>query len=291
MKIYQVSQGNNTIPVSLTENQFNTFVLPHLSEGKRGPKPKLSLYKIFTYILILLYTGMQWKSLPIAANANGENEIHYTSIYRVFCRWATDGSLQYFFENSVKTLNDNNLLDTDILHGDGTTTAAKKGGDVIGYSGHKHIKGEKIVAIVDRNANVIAPFIVAPANKHESPLFSNAFQHLKRISKSVGFTLKNVVMSLDSAYDSFKNRKQIFNAGMIPNIKENPRNRQKNKPGPERFFKESIFKERFQTVERTFAWEDKFKRLLIRFERISLYHLGMKHIAYALINLRHFCNA
>lgn len=291
MKIPSFSQVNNIIPVSLTENQFNLFVLPHLSEGKRGPKPKLSLYKIFAYILILLYTGMQWKSLPIATNENGKNEIHYTSIYRFFCRWAADGSLQYFFENSVKKLNDNDLLDTSILHGDGTTTAAKKGGDVLGYSGHKHIKGEKIVAIVDRNANVIAPFVVAPANKHESPLFSSSFQHLKRIAKNVGFCLKNAVMSLDSAYDSYKNRKQIFNAEMIPNIKENPRNRQKNKPGPERIFKESIFKERFQTVERTFAWEDKFKRLLLRFERISLYHLVMKHIAYALINLRHFCNA
>ncbi|MBA3723253.1 MAG: IS5 family transposase [Parachlamydiaceae bacterium] len=291
MKIHPFSQGNNTIPVSLTENQFNTFVLPHLSEGKRGPKPKLSLYKIFTYILILLYTGMQWKSLPIAANANGENEIHYTSIYRVFCRWATDGSLQYFFENSVKKLGDNDLLDTEILHGDGTTTAAKKGGDLIGYSGHKHQKGEKIVAIVDRNANVIAPFVVAPANKHESPLFPEAFQGLKQIAKKVGFSIKNTVMSLDSAYDSYKNRKLIFNAGMIPNIKENKRNRQKNKPGPKRIYQEYIFKERFQTVERAFAWEDKFKRLLIRFERISIYHLGMKHIAYALINLRHFCNA
>ncbi len=77
---------------------------------------------------------------------------------------------------------------------------------------------------------------------------------------------------------------------MIPNIKENKRNRQKNKPGPKRIYQESIFKDRFQTVERAFAWEDKFKRLLIRFERISIYHLGMKNIAYAMINLRHFCN-
>jgi len=28
-------------------------------------------------------------------------------------------------------------LDTSVIHGDGTTTSAKKGGDNIGYSGHK----------------------------------------------------------------------------------------------------------------------------------------------------------
>ena len=42
-------------------------------------------------------------------------------------------------------------------------------------------------------------------------------------------------------------------------------------------------------VERTFAWEDKFKRLLLRFERVPQRHYGMKVLAYTLINLREFC--
>ena len=42
-------------------------------------------------------------------------------------------------------------------------------------------------------------------------------------------------------------------------------------------------------VERTFAWEDTFKRLLLRFERIQQRHYGMKLLAYTLINLRAFC--
>jgi hypothetical protein len=44
-------------------------------------------------------------------------------------------------------------------------------------------------------------------------------------------------------------------------------------------------------VERTFAWEDKFKRLLLRFEFKQQRHYGMKLMAYTLINLRHFCGA
>jgi transposase len=42
-------------------------------------------------------------------------------------------------------------------------------------------------------------------------------------------------------------------------------------------------------VERTFAWEDKVKRVLLRFERIQQRHYGMKLLAYTLINLRSFC--
>jgi hypothetical protein len=44
-------------------------------------------------------------------------------------------------------------------------------------------------------------------------------------------------------------------------------------------------------VERTFAWEDKFKRLLLRFEFIQQRHYGMKLMAYTLINLRRVCGA
>jgi len=32
-------------------------------------------------------------------------------------------------------------------------------------------------------------------------------------------------------------------------------------------------------VDRTFAWEDKFKRLLLRFEHIQQRHFGMKLLA------------
>jgi hypothetical protein len=44
-------------------------------------------------------------------------------------------------------------------------------------------------------------------------------------------------------------------------------------------------------VERPFAWEDKFKRLLLRFGYMQQRHFGMKLMAYTLINLREFCGA
>ena len=45
----------------------------------------------------------------------------------------------------------------------------------------------------------------------------------------------------------------------------------------------------FVLRERVFAWEDKFKRLLLRFETKQKRHLGFKLIAFILINLREFC--
>jgi hypothetical protein len=95
-------------------------------------------------------------------------------------------------------------------------------------------------------------------------------------------------LNLDGGFDSTRNRKCIFNAGLIPNIPENPRNRKHPKRGRKRLFNAAIHALRMR-VERTFAWEDKFKRLLLHFERIQQRHYGMKLMAYTLINLRRFC--
>jgi len=120
-------------------------------------------------------------------------------------------------------------------------------------------------------------------------LFPEGLKALKRVAKAVGVDLQGTYLNLDGDFDSARNRKCIFNAGMIPNIKENPRSRTRPKRGRKRLFNAAIHALRLR-VERTFAWEDKFKRLLLRFERIQQRHYGMKLMAYTLINLRAFCS-
>jgi len=278
------------IPVQLSETEFNELILPHLSMPKRGPKCKLGYYRVFNLILWLLYTGMQWKSLPVPKDHDGKAEIHYTTVYKVFAKWADDGSLEHAFIASVGHLSDHHRLDLNVLHGDGTNTVAKKGGDGIGYSGYKHQKGEKVIAIIDNHGYVLSPLPVAPVNEADMVLLPDALRVLKRVAKLLGWDLKGAYLNLDGGFDSKHNRKVIFNAGMIPNIKKNPRNRKTTKRGRKRLFNQAIHRLRDQ-VERTFAWEDKFKRLLMRFERIQRRHYAMKLMAYTMINVRHFCGA
>src|SRR5256885_3283888 len=115
------------IPVQLSASEFTAFILPHLSMPKRGPKCKLGYYRVFNLILWMLYTGMQWKCLPVPTDAQGKPAIHYTTIYKVFAKWADDGSLWQAFVASVRHLAAAQQLDTSVLHGDGTNTVAKKG--------------------------------------------------------------------------------------------------------------------------------------------------------------------
>jgi hypothetical protein len=69
------SRHGQAIPTQLNLGLFEEFVLPHLSIGSRGPAPNLGLFKIFNYILQLLYLGCQWKELPIEKDGEGRPEM------------------------------------------------------------------------------------------------------------------------------------------------------------------------------------------------------------------------
>jgi transposase len=224
-------QPRQGIPTNLSVAQFEQFVLPHLSKGRRGPATKLGWHTIFNYILRLLYLGCQWKELPIEKDRQGRPEIHYTRIYRAFRRWQADGCFDAIFEGSVFRLGQDDRLDITVIHGDGTTTAAKKGGDNLGFSGHKKVKGDKVVVFCDRHCNVIAPFVAARGNRNESPLLREALPQLTRIARAVGLDLRGTIVSLDGVYDCRQNRKAIFNRDMVPNINSNSRGRKRPKRG------------------------------------------------------------
>jgi hypothetical protein len=80
-----------------------------------------------------------------------------------------------------------------------------------------------------------------------------------------------------------------FNREMIPYISENPRGRKAPKRGRKLRFDPAIFEAHFRTMERVFAWEDRCRRLLLRFTRLSPVHYASKTLAYTMISLRHYC--
>jgi len=232
----------------------------HTQEYTTCPKTSigtaLGYYRVINLILWVLYTGMQWKCLPVPTDSQGKAAIHYTTVYKVFAKWADDGSLWQAFVASVRHLAAEKHLDLSILHGDGTNTMAKKGGDGIGYSGYTHQTGEKVIAMTDNHGDVLSPLPVAPVNETDMVLLPEGLQALKKVATQVGLDLRDAYVNLDAGFDSTYHRKCMFNAGMIPNITENPRNRKRTKRGRKRLFNAAFHALRTR-VDRTFAWEDK----------------------------------
>ncbi len=114
-----------TIPVSLTEQQFATYIEPHLSKAKRGYVSKQPLYQIFNYVLYALHTGCQWEELPITRDQHNQPLMSWQVPRYHFYKWSKDGSLERLFQAGVLEIR--YQLNLSILNLDGSHSAAKKG--------------------------------------------------------------------------------------------------------------------------------------------------------------------
>ncbi len=169
---------------------------------------------------------------------------------------------------------------------DGSHTIAKKGGLGVSYQGRKKAKTSNLLSICEGQGYVIACLGLRPGHHHDAFEITPALQSAFKSLKCLGLNIAGALFHADPAFDTKATRKTCFNHHLRPNIKENPRGRKTAKRGRPRGFDEQAYKRRF-VAERSFAWGDKFKSLLIRFEREDTYFLGAHHIAFALINLRH----
>jgi len=276
----------STIPVSLTEKQFERHISPHLSKAKRGYVSKIPLYKIFNYILYKLHTGCQWRKIAIEKVVGDPEkyEISPDAVYYHFRKWSRDGSLKKVWIGSIEIILAE--IDMSAISLDGTHTLAKKGGESVVYQGRKKAKTSNILPIVDAQGYILASTGIIAGNHND--LF-NIRTHLQEAFKQIrllGLKLKGSYFNADAGFDSRDVRKICFNRGVIPNIPENKRNRKGTKKGRKRFFNIEVYKRRF-VAERSFAWIDKFRHLLIRFDRKDVYFLGAHHIAFSMVNLRH----
>lgn len=275
----------STIPVSVTEKQFMAYIRPVLSTARRGYECSIPLYKVFNYLLYRLHTGCQWERLPIERDPVTANaEISWQAVYYHFRKWSRDGSLTKVWQQSVRLIRPE--LDLHHLNLDGSHTLAKKGGETVAYQGRKKAKTSNILPITDGHGFVLVSSGLVAGNHHDAFDLKHNLQAAFKTLKRLKLLQPGAYFNADAAFDTRDARTTCFNYGLHPNIPENKRNRKTAKPGPKRQFNAVVYKQRF-TSERSFAWMDKFRALLIRFDRSETYFLAAHHLAFALINLRH----
>jgi hypothetical protein len=177
-------------------------------------------------------------------------------------------------------------LNLSELNFDGSHASAKKGGESVAYQGRKHAKTTNILPITDGNGYFVATTKLVAGNHNDAYKLKHHLQTAFKTMKQLGLDIEGAFFNADKAFDTKDARKTCFNHRVVPNIAENKRNRKKAKRGRKRLFNAEVYKRRF-TSERSFAWIDKFRALLLRFERCDDYYLGGHYLAFTLINLRH----
>lgn len=128
-----------------------------------------------------------------------------------------------------------------------------------------------------------------PVNVHDSILFDESFTNLLELADDLNWNLSCAPITLDSGFDSYFNRIIIRNALMVPVIKPNPRGLKDEKKKHQKFIDfdliKHIYNERYK-IERCFAWEDKYRKLVIRYEKLQSTFMGFRYLAYSMINFR-----
>ena len=134
---------------------------------------------------------------------------------------------------------------------------------------------------------MLGPITVKPVNQQDMVTLSESLTKLVTFTKRIDLKLAKSSLTLDSGFDSKANKDLIKEHKLVPAIKPNRRNAKEPIVIARmyRWFSKSHYKERYK-VERTFGWQDTYRRLAVSYDRLEEIRLGFRYLAYAMINFR-----
>jgi transposase len=266
----------------ITKNQIENCILPFIPKNKRGFKPKVDLVEIVQCIIYKLKTGAQWNSLFIDIESV-KPSFSWQLVYYYYRKWSEAGVFESLFETLLEIQKDK--LDTENLNLDGTHSLSKKAGQSVGYQHRKKGRTSNVLIMTDGKGIPISLGTIVSGNHNDLykivPKFSMMIKGLNRCNIYV----ENSVLNADKGFDSKGFRRACYRRKIQPNIKVNNRNRKKPKRGRKPIFNQEIYKRRFVN-ERSFAWLDSFRTLLIRFDFLDKSWINWHYLAFILILLK-----
>ena len=136
----------------------------------------------------------------------------------------------------------------------------------------------------------MAPMVFKPVSVNDSILFDQSFTNLLEIINDLNLdVVENAGITGDPGFDGEANKNQIIASGFNPIIKPNLRGL-KDKEKINRILdefeeKKTVYKERYK-IERCNAWQDKYRKVVIRYEKLQSTTMGFHYLAYSMVNFR-----
>ena len=252
-------------------------ICPKLKFGNSYKNTKVSQVSILEAIFFRLKTGCQWRELPMKQFFR--KSYKWQSVYFHFRKWNLNGEIErlwiYLLEKYKHT------LDMSSTQLDGSHTPAKRGGQAVAYQGRKKSRTTNMLIMADNKGVPIACSEAIGGNHNDAfELEKNVEQMLQNI-KASNITTEGLFMNADAGFDTKEFRVFCYKNDIHANIDRNPRNGSEE----EYLFDDLLYKCRF-VIERTNAWLDGFKALLVRFETNKNHWKGLHLLAFMAILLR-----
>lgn len=264
----------------LTKKFITQYLMPHLNISPLGRKPKVKLWRIIKAIIYRLKTGTQWRELPTGFFAS-RILFKWSSAFYYFNKWSKDGSWKKLWTALLKAYKSN--LDMSSTQLDGSHTPAKRGGEAVAYQARKKCKTTNMLFWTDKQGFPLVVSNPIAGNHHDLFDIEESMSKMIDDLSLADIDSNGLFMNADAGFDSKSFRNYCEDKGIICNIDINKRNA-KN-PDHNYLIDDELYKERF-AVERTNAWIDAFKCLLVRYETKSENWLSLHYLAFSLILLR-----
>jgi putative transposase len=244
---------------------------PEHIPGKRGRKPT-PFRLVFDAIVYVLRTGCQWHALPRAEYAPP------STIHGVYRLWVKAGLFQQAWQLLLEYYDWQIGIDWKWQALDGAMTKAPLGGESTGPSPVDRGKsGTKRSLLTDRRGAPLA-VVVTGANTHDKTV---ALETLDKIivqrPEKVVYRIHH--LCLDRGYDYADVIAGVLARDYILHMK-------KRGQGETLLSETKKYPARRWVVERTHSWMNRFRRLLVRWEKKVENYEAMLHLACVLILYR-----
>jgi putative transposase len=223
-------------------------------------------------IFFVLRTGCQWNAL----NATGI--CSSSSAHRRFQEWATAGVFVNLWAQGLGEYDALKGLDWSWPAMDGAMTKAPLGGEWTGENPTDRGKlGAKRSLLVEANGIPVG-LTVEGANRHDKKLVEMTLESIP-VARPEATPETPQGMCLDKGYDYDDTRALVEEFGFTAHVRARGEEAKALK-------REAGYKARRRVVERTHSWMNRFRRILIRWEKKVENYFGMLHFVCAWITYR-----
>lgn len=238
--------------------------LPNVESSPNGGRPRIPDRTVMSGIIFRLRTGCQWKAIPRQFGSGA-------TCHRRFQSWCATGVFRTIFAALVGYYDAQRGIDWQWASLDSATVKSPKGGDCTGPNPTDRAKlGVKRHVMTDGRGVPLAAGITA-ANVHDKRACVPTIDAV--VARHSRGPRRPVNLCLDKGYDYPDVDAAVRKRRIQPHIRRRGEDKRSCLSG----------KARRWVVERTNAWHNRFRSLLVRWERKAVNYCGLVHLACGLI--------
>lgn len=246
-------------------------LLPPARPKIKSGRPRMDDRKAMDAIFYILRTGEQWNALPGTLGAS-------STVHDRFQEWRASGVFEALWQAGVIQYDEAEGIQWEWQSLDGCITKAPLGGESTGPSPVDRAKSGTKRSLLTDGRGVPLAIAVAGANRHDMKLTSATLQsHIVERPQPTPENPQN--LCADKGYDYPEVDEIVDEFGYTAHICRRGEDTQQRQQIPG-------YRARRWVVERTHSWMNRFRRLLIRWEKKVANYLAFLHFACAWIAFR-----